>query len=71
MAGKKPAKLATDAKKIKKLIGEKVLYVGLGKGVVNVCPQCESETSRGMVSRYDNKFFCSEICVKKAASVGA
>lgn len=69
MAGKKPAKLASDSKKIKPLLGRKVLYVGLGKGVVNICPKCNSETSRGMVSEYQNKVYCSELCVKKVVNV--
>ncbi len=71
MAGKKPAKLATSTKTAKKLLGEKVLFVGLGKNVVNTCPNCKSSTSRGMVSRYQDKMYCSELCVEKIANVGA
>ena len=71
MAGKKPAKLASGAKEAKALLGRKVLFVGLGKGVVNICPKCKSSTSRGMVSEYQDKLYCSEICVKKIANVGS
>lgn len=69
MAGKKQAKLASDTKKVKKLLGEKILYVGLGKKIVNTCANCNSETSRGMISRYLDGMYCSETCVRKVANV--
>ena len=60
MAGKKQAKLASDTKKVKKLLGKKI---------VNTCANCNSETSRGMISRYLDGMYCSEICVRKVANV--
>lgn len=46
----------------RKLLGKKVYYIGH-----MVCAGCGRIQKRGMVSEFENLFYCSESCVQKKA----
>lgn len=56
--GNKPQKI---------LVGKKVLYIGM-LGQTTTCPQCNRSKRKGMVSLYNDQYYCSEDCVLKVAN---
>lgn len=59
----KRAKLASDGKVEKNLMGNHVRYVGLG-GKRYVCPSCNRAFSRGFYYENNGKTGCKRFCLQ-------
>ena len=60
----KRAKLASDSKSKKDLIGSHVLFMGLG-GQRYVCPNCNRSFIRGFYYEADGQTGCTRRCLKR------
>lgn len=63
----KRAKLASDGKTKKDLIGNHVRYVGLG-GKCYSCPTCDRTFSRGFYYQEGQQTGCTRVCLEKQVS---
>lgn len=61
MKGKR-AKLSSDSKNKKDLVGTHVRYMGLG-GVSYICPSCRRSFIRGFYYEADGKTGCTRGCL--------
>lgn len=63
MAGKKPAKLASNEKQKNETIGKHIRYIGMGDKFYS-CPTCSREFRRGFFWEEGVKNGCSQSCLK-------
>lgn len=64
MAGKKPAKIASNAKSKNETIGKHVRYIGMGDKWY-VCPTCSRKFLRGFFWEDGDKNGCTQRCLSK------
>jgi DNA-directed RNA polymerase subunit RPC12/RpoP len=64
MAGKKPAKIASNAKSKNETIGKHVRYIGMGNKWY-VCPTCSRKFLRGFFWEDGDKNGCTQRCLSK------
>ena len=62
MVGKKPAKVASYEKVANTLVGNAVLYFGIGDKRFN-CPSCNRVLSKGIIYEKDKTQACSRKCL--------